>query len=53
MQVSITGKMASPLNTQPLLLSHKKDENQISDKGARHLSKAMWENLKLLDLGNI
>ena len=53
MQVAITGKMASPLNTRSMLISHKKDDNQISDKGARYLSKAVWGNLKELYLGNI
>ena len=53
MQVAITGKMASPLNTLSTLLSHKKDSNQISDKGARYLSKAVWGNLKELSLGNL
>ena len=53
MQVVITGKMASPLNTQSSLLSHKKENNQISDKGARDLSKAVWGHLKVLWLGNI
>ena len=53
MQVAITGKMASPLITQSSLLSHKKDGNQISDKGTRYLSKTVWGNIKLLHLGNI
>ena len=53
MQVAVTGKMASPLNTPFWLLSHKKERNQISDKGARYLSKAVWGNLKELQLGNI
>ena len=53
MQVAITGKMASPLNTLSWLLSHKKDRNQISNKGAKYISKAVWRNLKELNLGNI
>ena len=52
MQVAVTRKMASALNTQSMLLSHKKDRNQISDKGAKYLSKAVWGNLKELHLGN-
>ena len=53
MQVSVTGKMVFPINTQSWLLSNKKDMNQISDKGAKYLRKAVWRNLKELTLGNI
>ena len=53
MQVAVPGKMVSPLKPQSLLLSYKIDGNQISDKGARYLSKAVWGNLMALDLCNI
>ena len=53
MQVAVTRKMASTQITLSMLLSHKKDGNQISNKGARYLSKAVWVNLKALSLRNI
>ena len=53
MQVAVTGKMASTLITLSSLLSHKKGRNNLSDKGARYLSKEARGNLKELSLGNI
>ena len=54
MQVAITGKMASPINIRSWLLSHKKDGNdRIEDKGVRYLSKAVWRNIKILDIRTI
>ena len=45
MQVVIPGKMALPQNALFWLLSHKIDENKISNKGYGYLSMAVW-NLK-------
>ena len=43
----------SSYNSGLVIVFYKKDYNQISDKGTRYLSKTVWRNLKVLNLGNI
>ena len=46
-----SGRMASSLIPPFMLLSKKKEENRVSDKGAKYLRKGLWKNLKVLKLG--